>query len=119
MTNEKNEDAYPVRTIHDFVFEIQKEWGKFKTGALVTILTSSVLLIVFVLVFIRTIQDGLGVSGIILELLLAAFLLYGLYLMNFQYRFFRKWEKRMNRLSLLEEKLMPEKNEENSAPDKP
>jgi hypothetical protein len=49
---------------------------------------------------------------------LAGVLVYSIYLMGFQYRFFRTWENRLNRLNRIEEKLMPELNEEQVASDR-
>ncbi len=118
MTDKETEQVYPVRTLHEFIDEINKEWGKFKKGALISIATSSLLLVATILVLVRTIVRGMEISDIILELILAAFLVYSIYLMNHQYRFFRRWEKRMTRLNSLEEKLMPELNDDNQASDK-
>jgi membrane protein implicated in regulation of membrane protease activity len=118
MTKKETNEVYPVRTLHEFIDEINREWGRFKKGALISISISSLLLVAFALVFVRTILRTMEISDIILELVLAAFLVYSIYLMNHQYRFFRKWEKRMKRLTTLEEKLMPEKAEEALA-DKP
>lgn len=115
---ETEEEVYPVRTLHEFIDEINREWGSFKKGALISIAISSLLFVAFVLVFIRTIARSMEISDIILELLLGVFLAYSIYLMNHQYRFFRKWEKRMKRLTTLEEKLMPEKAED-ALSDKP
>ena len=113
MSEKENKQVYPVRTLHEFVYEINREWGIFKKGALISITISSLLLVATVLLFIRTIVRGMEISDIILELILAGFLVYSIYLMNHQYRFFRKWEKRTTRLTTLEEKLMPEQTEEN------
>ncbi len=113
MTEKENEQEYPVRTFHEFIYEINREWGRFKKGALISITISSLLFIATVLLVIRTIFRGMEISDIILELALAGFLVYSIYLMNHQYRFFRKWEKRTTRLTTLEEKLMPEQPEEN------
>jgi hypothetical protein len=112
MTKKETEEFYPVRTLHEFIDEINSEWGRFKKGALISISISSLLFVAFVLVLIRTITHSMEISDIILELLLGVFLAYSIYLMHHQYRFFRKWEKRMTQLSALEEKLMPEKAEE-------
>ncbi len=112
MTDKETEQVYPVKTIHQFIEEINREKGKFKIGALVSITISSLLLIGFVGIFIRTVVRAMEVSDIILELLLAAFLIYSIYLMVHQYRFFRRWESRMARLNSLEQKLMPDAAEE-------
>ena len=112
MTDKEPEKAYPVRTLHEFIYEINREWGRFKKGALISIGISSVLFVAFVLVLIKSVQVGFEASDIILEALLGGFLLYSIYLMSGQYRFFRRWEKRMTRLTMLEEKLMTDQLEE-------
>ena len=111
MIDKEKEKAYPVRTLHEFLYEINREWSKFKKGALISIGISSVLFVAFVLVLIKSIQVGFEASDIILELLLGSFLLYSIYLMSGQYRFFKRWEKRMTRLASLEEKLMADQLE--------
>lgn len=111
MIDKEKEKAYPVRTLHEFLYEINREWSKFKKGALISIGISSVLFVAFVLVLIKSIQVGFEASDIILELLLGSFLLYSIYLMSGQYRFFKRWEKRMTRLTSLEEKLMADQLE--------
>ena len=108
MADKEQENLYPVKTMHEFLAEINQEWSKFKRGAILSLLTSSILLVAFALVFYRTITTGFEVSDIILELILLGFVVYSMYLMNVQYRFFRKWENRMTRLYMFERKLMPE-----------
>ncbi len=108
MSEENKDELYPVRTLHEFLYEIKKEWGKLKKGSLISISISSLLFVAFILVLIRTIKNSMEISDIILELLLGAFLVYSIYLMFHQYRFFRKWDSRINRLNNIEEQLMPE-----------
>lgn len=112
MTDKEQEKAYPVRTLHEFLTEINQEWSKFKRGAILSLITSSILLVAFVLVFYRTARTGFEISDVILEVLLVGFVVYSMYLMNVQYRFFRRWENRMTRLYMFEEKLMPEEETE-------
>ena len=112
MSEKESEQVYPVRTLHEFVYEINREWGVFKKGALISITISSLLLVATVLLVVRTMVRGMEISDIILEMILAGFLVYSIYLMNHQYCFFRKWEKRTTHLAAIEEKLMPEQTEE-------
>ena len=36
MSNEKKEESkYPVRSLHDFLEELNKEWDRFRTGSLI------------------------------------------------------------------------------------
>ena len=98
--------------MHEFLYQVEKETNRFKRGAVISILISAVMLVVLVAVAYITMQRAFAPSGIILLAVLTGVLVYSIYLMSFQYRFFRTWEKRLNRLSTLEEKLMPELNEE-------
>lgn len=106
MTEKKSEKAYPVKTTHEFLSEINHEWGRFKRGAVFSTIVSAILLVAFVFVFLRTARLGFEVSDLILEFLLVGFLVYTIYLMAVQYRFFRKWESRMKRIYSYEEKLL-------------
>lgn len=116
MTQKENEKAYPVKTLHQFIYEINREYGKFKRGALLSIAISSLLLTGVLFVYIALIRRGIvDASDIILAVILVSFLAYSLYLMINQYRFFRKWENRMIRLADLEEQLMPELSEDKKA----
>jgi hypothetical protein len=108
MMTEKDQEMYPVRTMHEFLYQVEHETNRFKRGAVISILISALMLVLMTVVSIELIPRGFAVSGIILLAVLAGFLVYSIYLMSFQYRFFRKWEKRLNKLNQLEEKLMPQ-----------
>ncbi|MCL5877605.1 MAG: hypothetical protein M1540_07325 [Candidatus Bathyarchaeota archaeon] len=118
MTEKDNQEVYPVRTLHEFLYQVEHETNRFKRGAVISIIISAVMLALLAFVVYELAPRGFTVSGFVLEVVLAAFLVYSIYLMSFQYRFFRKWEKRLNRISTLEEKLMTELSDENSAVDK-
>ncbi len=107
MTKKDNQE-YPVRTIHEFLYEVEHETNRFKRGAVVSVLISAFMLVLMVFVVYLMLPRGFSASGILLLCVLAALLVYSIYLMSFQYRFFRKWEKRLNQLNQLEEKLMPQ-----------
>ncbi len=108
MTQKDTDEVYPVRTMHEFLYQVERETNRFKRGAVISILISALMLALLALVAIETIGRGFVASGIILEVVLAGFLVYSIYLMSFQYRFFRRWEKRLDRLDALEAKLMPD-----------
>ena len=113
MREEESEKIYPVKTLHEFLSELNREWSRFKRGSLISIFISTMLLIAFVSVFTRLLGSGfVEITDVIFAILLMAFLLYSIRLMIVQYRFFRKWEYRMTRLFNHEEKLMPENVEE-------
>ncbi len=110
MTGKENEEMYPVRTMHEFLYQVERETNRFKRGAVISILISALMFVLLLFVFFETINRGFTASGVILEVVLAGFLVYSIYLMSFQYRFFRRWEKRMDRIDALEHKLLSADN---------
>jgi len=112
MTEKREEKSYPVRSLHDFLFELDKEWSKFRTGSLISMVASAALLIFFVLRFLLLAIRHVDVIDIMLLTFVAILLIYSIYAMLVQYRFFNKWERRMGLLLHLEEELMKEKFEE-------
>jgi membrane protein implicated in regulation of membrane protease activity len=109
MSEEKHEKTYPVRTLHDFLSELDREWSKFRTGSLVSMIASGVLLVFFVLRFLLLALKRLDVMDTMFLVFVAIFLIYSIYALIGQYRFFNKWERRMGLLLHLEEELMNEK----------
>ena len=112
MSEKKHEKTYPVRTLHDFLSELDKEWSKFRTGSLVSMIASGVLLVFFVSRFLLFALKRLDIMDTIFLVFVAVFLIYSIYALNGQYRFFNKWERRMGLLLHLEEELMSEKLED-------
>ena len=45
----RDEKQYPVKSLHDFLFELEKEWTKFRNGTLIGLGSSMVLFIVVLL----------------------------------------------------------------------
>ena len=98
---------YPVKLAHEFFSEISNEWGRFKRGAIMSTIVCSLLLIGFVFAFLRINRlHGFEFNELFLVLPIVGFLVYTIYLMTSQYRFFRQWEKRMNHIYRYEEKLL-------------
>jgi len=108
----KAKETYTVRTIHEFLRQVEQETNRFKRGAIISILLSAFMLILIFLVLYALIPRGYSISSLILIAVLASLLVYSIYLMSFQYRFFQKWEKRLNQLVNIEEKLMPDSSDE-------
>ncbi len=112
MSEEAPEKIYPVKTLHEFLFELNREWRRFKRGALMSLFVLCLLLAAFVPLLFRTIRSGLDVLDVIFLGALAVFLIYDVRIMVTQYRFFKKWGHRMEQLVSFEEKLMSTKLEE-------
>jgi membrane protein implicated in regulation of membrane protease activity len=115
MREEESEKIYPVKTLHEFLSELNKEWRRFKSGTLISLLILSALLAAFVPLFFRAIRLDLDIFVFIFPIVLSVFLIYSIRIMIVQYRFFRKWGHRMEQLVSLEENLMNEKLEEKAA----
>jgi hypothetical protein len=114
MTQKANEEKiYPVKSLHDFLFELDKEWSKFRNGTLISLFSSTILFILVVLILMRTRHFGLGLIDFVLLLIAGIFLAYSIYAMYSQYRFFSRWERRVGLLLTMEEQMLSEKLAEN------
>ncbi len=110
MSRKHEGSAYPVRSLHDFLFELEKEWSKFRSGTLIGLVSSCILLVVvlWLILILRRLQ-GLILFEFIFLLTAGAFLAYSIYAMVAQYRFFSRWERRIGLLLHLEEEIIAEK----------
>jgi hypothetical protein len=107
---EKIEDKqYPVKSLHDFLFELDKEWSKFRNGALISLVSSSIMFLIVLGVILRIRRLGLGVIDFVFLILAIVFLAYSIYSMYAQYRFFSRWERRVDLLLKTEQDLLSEK----------
>lgn len=114
MTKEEPERPYLVRSLHDFLSELDKEWVKFRTGSLIGMIASGVLLVFLVprlLLVIRV--PRWNFIDIAFLIFIMAFLIYSIYALFAQYQFFNRWERRVGLLLHLEEDLLSKKLEEN------
>ena len=114
MAEEKPERLYPVRSLHDFLSELDREWDKFRTGSLIGMITSCALLVFSVLRLLATLRQG-RIIDFIFMIIIVAFLIYSVNALLAQHRFFKRWERRIGLLLHLEEKLISEKLGENSS----
>ena len=113
MSNkEKGEDTRPLKSIHDFLQEIDEEWNKFRRVAIIGIATSALLLFFlalrFLSVLIRIRRFGFleEFDEFFFYLLVGFFVIYEIVLLLRQYRFFGKWERRLDLLLHLEDRLL-------------
>jgi len=109
MTDEKTEKVYPVRSLHDFLSELDKEWSKFRNGTLISLISSGVFFIIVIWLILGTRRFHLGFVDFIFLIFAGGFLAYSIYAMYAQYRFFSKWERRVGLLLHLEEEIIAEK----------
>ena len=110
---EEPRKAYPVRSLHDFLSELDEEWNKFRTGSLVGVIVSFVLLVFSGLVLLGALAQG-RVLEFLFMVVIVVFLGYTVYALYAQHRFFRRWERRIGLLLHLEESLLREKLDEES-----
>jgi len=112
---EKPEKLYPIRSLHDFLSELDREWSKFRTGSLVGMIASGALLVFFITRLLFVAIRLRNFVDFIFMIVIAFFLVYSTYTLFVQYRFFSKWERRIGLLVHLEEKLISEKFEEKAS----
>ena len=116
MSENEDTESYPLRSLHDFLSELDREWDAFRTASLIGIITSGILL-AFVIIrllslfaFLR--RSGVGVftifDDLIFLILVVAFVIYEIFLFVRQYKFYKKWERRIGMLMHLEKRLMGE-----------
>ena len=117
MKEKDESEQYPLKSLHQFLSELDKEWTKFRTASLIGIVSSG-LLVVFLSMRILSIIYRVRTLGLrpieaLTEfsflILIAIFVIYEIYLLLGQYRFFERWERRVGLLMHLEEELMETK----------
>ncbi len=114
MSGKEDAVSYPLRSLHDFLNELDREWDKFRTASLIGMITSGALLFFLIIRFWSLLLRirRFGLIGVIDEIaflvLVAVFVSYEIFLLLRQYRFFKKWERRVGLLLHLEERLMGE-----------
>jgi hypothetical protein len=112
MSKDANDEKlYPVKSLHDFMFELNREWTKFRNGTLIGLVSSGVLFLVVVSLILRTRRLGLGLLDLSLLLIAGVLLGYSIYAMYSQYRFFSRWERRVGLLIHMEENILGNKTE--------
>ncbi len=109
MAEDKNDKVYPVKSLHDFLYELDREWSKFRNGTLISLISSGILFVVVIWLLLRIRHLGLGLIDFVFLLFAGAFLGYSIYAMYSQYRFFNRWERRIGLLLHLEEQMLSEK----------
>ena len=113
MAKESNEEkVYPVKSLHDFLFELDKEWTKFRNGTVIGLVSSGILFIIVVGLLLRTRHFGLGLIDFVVLIIAGVFLGYSIYAMYSQFRFFNKWERRVGLLFHMEDEMLKEKLED-------
>ena len=110
---ENHETRYPLRSLHDFLYELDKEWDKFRTGSLIGVIVSLFLLLASILIMMVAVRER-SILGVIFMLLIAGALIYTVTALLAQHRFFKRWERRIGILIHMEEQIINEKLEKES-----
>ena len=122
MGNEKPESEYPIRSLHDFLLDVEKELKKFRRMSIIGAIASLFILIIlgrfihirFLLAspIIRPgIIKGMLLFDLILIVLALTCLFYSIYALLGQNAFLKRWGERFKKLHTLEQKLLNEKKE--------
>jgi hypothetical protein len=110
---ENQETRYPLRSLHDFLSELDNEWDRFRTGSLISVIVS-ISLLLFSIIRLLTALRNRAVFDLIFMLVIIAALVYTISAMLAQHRFFKRWERRIGLLLHLEEKIINEELEKAS-----
>jgi hypothetical protein len=110
---EKQETQYPLRSLHDFLYELDKEWDRFRTGSLIGVIVSFILLLASFLLMLAALREG-AILAMIFMIVIVGALVYTVSALFAQHRFFRKWERRIGLLLHMEEKILSEELEKDS-----
>ena len=113
MAKENNDNKlYPVKTLHDFLFELDQEWTKFRNGTLFALFSSGILFILVIWLILVTRHFRLGFIDFLFFIFVAVIAGYSIYATYAQYRFLNKWERRIGLLLHLEDQMLSEKLDE-------
>jgi len=106
MTEENKDKKLPVRTLHEFLFEISQEWDRFRTGGLFNMVLSGLIVIILIprLIAFSFRRGDLIESLVTLGITIACS--YNIYISWRQHDFYKKWEKKIGLLIKLEEDLL-------------
>ena len=111
--NEKQETRYPLRSFHDFLYELDKEWDRFRTGSLIGVLISINLLLFSFSRLLAALRTR-AFFDLLFMLAVVVALVYTISALLAQHRFFKKWERRIGLLLHMEEKILNEQLEDNT-----
>lgn len=109
MEESKREPLLPLRNLHDFLFELNNEWDKFRRGSMMSIVTTIVLFILFIPRYLQVTFKTPNRLDTLLALSIIAILCYNVYLSYKQHTFYSRWEKRLGLLLHLEERILEER----------
>ena len=109
MDESREEKQLPLKTLHEFLFELDREWSSFRTGSLISMVTLMALFLLFIpRYFVLTLKQPGSLDTLIAIGIITA-LVYSIFLQYRQHQFYSRWERRMGILLQMEEELLGEK----------
>jgi len=113
MSKETSEEKlYPVKSLHDFLLELDREWTKFRNGTLLALVSSGILFVIVIWLILLVRHLRLGFLDFLLFIFIGVIAGYSIYATYSQYRFLSRWERRIGLLLHLEEQMLSEKLED-------
>ena len=106
MGEDKKERRLPIRSLHEFLFEISEAWDGFRTGSMATMIVSAILILLLTprLLILHFRRGDFVESVIYLSIIVA--LSYNLWNSWKQHQFYKRWEKRIGVLMHEEDELL-------------
>ena len=106
MSEEKKERKLPIRSLHEFLFEISEAWDGFRTGSLITMIVSTLLILLLTprLIVLHFRRGDFIESVIYLAIIIG--LSFNLSNSWKQHQFYKKWERRIGVLMHEEDELL-------------
>jgi amino acid permease len=108
LSDNERRSQLPIRTLHDFLLEIDEEWGRFRRGSLLTMIITILLFLLFIPRYFVLTLISRDRFDTFIALAIIVVLCYSIYLAFRQYRFYQRWERRIGLLLHLEEQLLKE-----------
>ena len=106
MEEGKRESTLPLRTFHNFFFEINEEWDKFRRGSMWNIMTTILIIVLFIPRYLLATLRTPNRIDTLVALVIVAALLYNIYLSYKHHSFYSRWEKRLGLLLHIEEQIL-------------
>lgn len=113
MNEREDNESRPLKSVHDFLTELDNEWSRFRRAAIIGVILLAVLIFFLIIRSVGLIVRIRRLGGLVealdeisLIIIVIAFVAYEISLLIRQYRFFNKWERRMALLLDLEQRMM-------------
>ena len=106
MSEDKKERRLPIRSLHEFLFEISEAWDGFRTGSLVTMIVSAFLIVILTpRLIVLHFRLGNFVESVIYLAIIVG-LSFNLWNSWKQHQFYKRWERKIGVLMHEEDELL-------------